>query len=122
LLVGLFLIYNTMTFLVVQRRRLIGSLRAMGVTRRQVFNLIINEAFRLAAAGTAIGIVLGIMLAQGLLHLISDTLNAVYFRIDAASLTIAPAQLGKGILLGLGATLLAVLPPALEATRLPPMT
>lgn len=122
LLVGLFLIYNTMTFLVVQRRRLIGSLRAMGVTRRQVFNLIINEAFRLAAAGTAIGIVLGVMLAQGLLHLISDTLNAVYFRIDAASLTITPAQLGKGILLGLGATLLAVLPPALEATRLPPMT
>lgn len=122
LLVGLFLIYNTMTFLVVQRRRLIGSLRAMGVTRRQIFNLIINEAFWLAIAGTAIGIALGIMLAQGLLHLISGTLNAVYFRIDAASLMITPAQLGKGILLGIGATLLAVLPPALEATRLPPMT
>ncbi|WP_027156933.1 FtsX-like permease family protein [Methylobacter luteus] len=122
LLVGLFLIYNTMTFLVVQRRRLIGSLRAMGVTRRQIFNLIINEAFWLAIAGTAIGIALGIMLAQGLLHLISGTLNAVYFRIDAASLMITPAQLGKGILLGIGATLLAVLPPALEATRLPPTT
>jgi putative ABC transport system permease protein len=122
LLVGLFLIYNTMTFLVVQRRRLIGSLRAMGVTRRQIFNLIINEAFWLAIAGTTIGIALGIMLAQGLLHLISGTLNAVYFRIDAASLMITPAQLGKGILLGIGATLLAVLPPALEATRLPPTT
>ena len=122
LLVGLFLIYNTMTFLVVQRRRLIGSLRALGVTRRQVFQLIINEAFWLAVAGTAIGIVLGILLAQGLLHLISGTINAVYFRLDAASLMITPVQLGKGILLGLGATLLAVLPPALEATRLPPMT
>ncbi|MGJ0491519.1 ABC transporter permease [Methylobacter sp.] len=122
LLVGLFLIYNTMTFLVVQRRRLIGSLRAMGVTRWQIFNLIINEAFWLAIAGTTIGIALGIMLAQGLLHLISGTLNAVYFRIDAASLMITPAQLGKGILLGIGATLLAVLPPALEATRLPPTT
>lgn len=122
LLVGLFLIYNTMTFLVVQRRRLIGSLRAMGVTRRQIFNLIINEAFWLAIAGTAIGIALGIVLAQGLLHLISGTLNAVYFRIDAASLMITPAQLVKGILLGIGATLLAVLPPALEATRLPPTT
>lgn len=122
LLVGLFLIYNTMTFLVVQRRRLIGSLRAMGVTRRQIFKLIVNEAFGLAIVGTAIGIGLGILLAQGLLHLISGTLNAVYFRIDAVSLMISPAQLGKGILLGLGATLLAVLPPALEATRLPPMT
>jgi putative ABC transport system permease protein len=122
LMVGLFLIYNTMTFLVVQRRQLIGSLRAMGVTRRQVFQLIIGEAFWLAVAGTTIGVVLGMALAQGLLHLISGTIDAFYFRIDAAALRVTPVQLGKGILLGLGATLLAVLPPALEATRLPPMT
>ena len=122
LLVGMFLIYNTMTFLVMQRRGLIGSLRSIGVTRRQIFKLIIGEALLLAAIGTLIGIVLGIALGQGLLYLISGTINAIYFRIDAASLMIAPLQLGKGALLGIAATLLAVLPPAFEATRISPVT
>jgi len=122
LLVGMFLIYNTMTFLVMQRRRLIGSLRSIGVTRRQIFKLIIEEALLLAAIGTLIGIALGIALGQGLLYLISGTINAIYFRIDAASLMITPLQIGKGALLGITATLLAVLPPAFEATRISPVT
>lgn len=121
LLVGMFLIYNTMTFLVMQRRRLIGSLRLLGVTRRQVFKLIIGEAFLLAIIGTLLGIALGIALGNGLLYLVSGTMNAIYFRIDAASLMVMPLQIGKGILLGLSATLLAVLPPAFEATRLSPV-
>jgi len=122
LLVGMFLIYNTMTFLVMQRRRLIGSLRSIGVTRRQIFKLIIGEALLLAVIGTLIGIVLGIALGQGLLYLISGTINAIYFRIDATSLMITPLQLGKGALLGITATLLSVLPPAFEATRISPVT
>ncbi len=118
LLVGMFLIYNTMTFLVMQRRRLIGSLRLLGVTRQQVFKLILGEALWLAIIGTLIGIVLGIVLGQGLLYLISGTINAIYFRIDAASLMVTPLQIGKGMFLGISATMLAVLPPAFEATRL----
>jgi putative ABC transport system permease protein len=118
LLVGMFLIYNTMTFLVMQRRRLIGSLRLLGVTRQQVFKLIIGEALLLAIVGTLVGTVLGIALGQGLLYLISGTINAVYFRIDTASLMVTPLQIGKGVLLGISATLLAVLPPAFEATHL----
>jgi putative ABC transport system permease protein len=121
LLVGMFLIYNTMTFLILQRRRLIGSLRLLGVTRKQIFKLILGEAFLLATIGTLIGIVLGIVLGQGLLVLIAGTINDIYFRIDRAFLTVTPIQLGKGMLLGLGATFLAVLPPALEATRLSPV-
>jgi putative ABC transport system permease protein len=121
LLVGMFLIYNTMTFLVLQRRRLIGSLRAIGVTRRQIFTVIIGEALSLATVGILIGIVLGIALGQGLLTLISGTINAIYFRIDTASLMITPFQLGKGALLGITATLVAVLPPAFEATRISPV-
>jgi putative ABC transport system permease protein len=122
LLVGVFLIYNTMTFLVLQRWRLIGSLRSIGVTRRQIFIMIIGEALALAALGILLGILLGIVLGQGLLILISATLNDVYFRIDAASLTITPLQLAKGALLGITATVLAVLPPAFEATRISPVT
>ena len=120
LLVGMFLIYNTMTFLVIQRRRLFACLRSLGVTRQQIFKLIISEALLLAVIGTVLGILLGIALGQGLLHLISDTINAIYFRIDHSSLMLTTLQLAKGVLLGIGATLLAVLAPAWEATRLSP--
>ncbi|NOR71485.1 MAG: FtsX-like permease family protein, partial [Methylomarinum sp.] len=120
LLVGLFLIYNTMTFLVIQRRHLIGSLRSIGVTRQQIFRLIMGEALLLAVIGTVLGIVLGIVLGQGLLHLISGTINAIYFPVDHSSLMVTPLQIGKGFLVGIVATLLAVLAPAWEATRQSP--
>ena len=122
LLVGMFLIYNTMTFLVIQRRRLIASLRSLGVTRKQIFKIIISEALLLAVIGTILGIILGIVLGQGLLHLISGTINALYFRVDHSVLMLSSLQLAKGVLLGIGVTLLAVLAPAWEATRLSPQS
>ncbi len=120
LLVGMFLIYNTMTFLVVQRRRLIASLRSIGVTRQQIFHLIISEALLLAVIGSVLGVVSGVILGQSLLRLVSGTINAIYFRVDHSALMVSPLQIGKGVLLGIGATLLAVLAPAWEATRQPP--
>ena len=44
LVVGLFLIYNTVTFSVVQRRQVIGIMRSLGTTRGQVFAFILGEA------------------------------------------------------------------------------
>ncbi|MDO8844532.1 FtsX-like permease family protein [Methylicorpusculum sp.] len=122
LLVGMFLIYNTMTFLVIQRWRLIGSLRLLGVSRKQVFTMIVQEALLLALAGTGTGILLGIVLAQGLLHLVSATVNSIFFRIEGGDWFVSYWQIGKAIGLGVCATLLAVLPPALEAARLAPST
>ena len=37
LIVGMFLIYNSTTIAVVQRRRELGILRALGVARRRLF-------------------------------------------------------------------------------------
>src|SRR6185295_12633769 len=52
LVCGAFLIYNTMTFSVVQRRRLIGFLRALGATRGEIFRLVLGEAAAVGAVGT----------------------------------------------------------------------
>jgi putative ABC transport system permease protein len=120
LLVGLFLIYNAMLFLVVQRRGLIGGLRALGVTRREIFVLILGEALLLAIVGTLLGMAAGIGIARFLLPGVSTTLNSVYFPIDSSALLINTAQILKAAALGIGATLLAVLPPAVEATQVSP--
>src|SRR5690606_26204493 len=54
--VGIFLIYNTVTFSVVQRRPVIGILRSLGSTKRQIFAFIIGEAFILGIIGTILGV------------------------------------------------------------------
>src|SRR6185369_5082945 len=120
LVVGMFLIYQTMTFSVVQRRPLIGSLRALGVTRAEIFALVMTEAALIGVVGTAAGLALGWGLARGLLGLVTRTINDLYFVLSVRDVAVDPLVLGKGVLLGLGATLAAALAPAVEATGAPP--
>ncbi len=122
LVVGMFLIYNTMTFSVVQRRPLIGRLRALGVTRREIWGLILGEALLIGVLGTAVGLALGILLAQGLVVLVTQTINDLYYVLTVRQLSVDAWTLAKGVLLGLGATLAATLWPAREATNAPAST
>jgi putative ABC transport system permease protein len=122
LVVGAFLIYNTMTFSIVQRRGLIGRLRALGVTRGQIFGLVLGEAALLGVVGTGLGLLLGIVLASGLVQLLAQTINDLYFVVEVSELTITPWLLAKGALLGLGTTVAAAIPPAREATNAPVST
>src|SRR5262249_47145375 len=120
LVVGMFLIYQTMTFSVVQRRPLIGSLRALGVTRSEIFALVLSGALGIGVVGTLLGLALGFAMAQGLLQLVTRTINDLYFVLSVRGVTLDLLTLVKGVLLGIGATALAALPPALEATAAPP--
>lgn len=69
LIVGMFLIYNAMTFSIVQRRSLLGLLRALGVSRRELLIGVLGEALLLGLAGTLLGGVLGLWLGSALVHL-----------------------------------------------------
>jgi len=120
LMVGMFLIYNTMTFSVIRRRRLIGMLRALGVSRREIFGLILGEALLVGIAGTVIGLVLGTLLGAELTRLVTRTINDLYFTMELHRVPLLPATLAKGALLGIAATLAAACPAALEATGAPP--
>ena len=122
LLVGTFLIYNMLSFAVVQRYPLIGRLRALGVTRREVMRMVVWEALGIGLLGTALGLVCGGLLAQHLLAFVTQTINDFYFTLALQDLHLDTWTLAKGIGLGLGATLLAVLAPALEASGIPPLT
>jgi putative ABC transport system permease protein len=120
LLCGAFLIYNTMTFSVVQRRPLLGTFRALGVTRGQVLALVLGEAAVVAVVGTAAGLALGVLLGRGLLRLVTQTINDLYFAVSVRGLSLSPASFLAGAAIGIGATLAAALAPALEATLTPP--
>ena len=78
IVVGLFLIHGTMRFSVLRRQRQFGALRALGVMPVELGRTVMLEAFVLALIGTAFGLLLGRVLAGGLLGLVSATLQGLY--------------------------------------------
>ena len=122
LVVGMFLIYNTMTFAVVQRRPLLGTLRCLGVSQGEIARLMLVEGSVIAVLGTALGIGLGIGLAQLLLGLVARTINDIYFVVTVNTITLTFWPLLKGVVLGVLASLVALAIPTWEAARTPPRT
>ncbi len=116
LIVGAFLIYNAMAFSVVQRRPVIGALRALGVTRQQIFALVLSEALVIGLVSSVMGVLLGIVIGRGILNTITQTITDLFFVVSVQELSIPVWSLVKGALLGLFATLAAAFVPALEAT------
>lgn len=119
LVVGAFLIYGTMSFAVVQRRSTLGILRALGVRRRELVTSILLEALALGGAATLLGLGLGHALASGLVDLVLRTIGDLYFSAAVGAAAPSPWIYAKGAALGLGATLLAALKPALDAAAAP---
>ena len=121
MLVGAFLVYNTMTFSVLQRRSSFAIARMVGVTGAQLFRHLVLEALVLGVMGSVFGVLLGILLGQGLLILVTQTINDLYVSVHARDLLIAPSLLLKGMGITLCSVLLATLAPALEAARVAPV-
>ena len=120
LLVGLFLIFNAVNFSVLQRRGLIGVLRALGLTRRQLLSMILVEAATIGLVAAVAGVVLGTMLGEQLLGLVSRTINDLYFRVSVTDVSVSALTIAKGLAAGVGAALFAAAVPALEATSYEP--
>ena len=96
---------------VVERRQEIGVLRALGFSRHMVRNVFLLEIALIAAMGIAIGVGLGIVLAQRVWDAYFSSIAV--FAIPWTQLVIVSA-------IAFGATLLATASPALRASRLPP--
>src|SRR5258708_5784494 len=112
LVVGAFLIYNTISVSVVRRRPEIGILRALGAGRRWILWLFLGEALLFGLAGSLAGIALGRLMAEGAVGLIAQTVNSLYLssRPPAAALCVPPVRLA--IFCGIaGARLFSPSPP-----------
>jgi putative ABC transport system permease protein len=120
LMVGLFLIYNTMTFSVVSRRPLFGTLRCLGVTRREVFSMVMVEALLVGLTGSLFGLLLGILLGRQTVGMVTTTINDLYYTTTVQAVGVPPESLLKGLLLGLAASGAAAALPAWEAASVPP--
>lgn len=120
LVVGMFLIYNTVTFSVVQRRPLFGILRCLGVTQGQLLTLILSEATIFSVIGSAIGVGFGIVLGRSIVGLITQTINDFYFIVNVQQVTLSNFTIAKGLIIGIASALLASALPAIEAMNTTP--
>jgi putative ABC transport system permease protein len=120
LVVGLFLIYNTMTFSVVRRRSLFGTLRCLGVTPAEIFTLVLSEAAIIGIIGTSLGLVLGAIMGQEAVRTVTQTINDLFFVLSVRGVQLPITSLIKGTVLGILATIATAAPPAWEASGVPP--
>jgi putative ABC transport system permease protein len=121
LIVGAFLIYNSISVSVVRRRNEIGVLRALGATRAFIGGGFLAEALVLAVAGSVFGLVIGRLMASGAVRLIGSTVNALYVSSQPGGIQLTAATAAMGIALGLVVSILAALAPAVEAARVAPV-
>jgi putative ABC transport system permease protein len=119
--VGIFLIYNAVSVSIAQRRREIGILRSVGVTRRRVAGVFLAEALILGLVGGALGVPLGGVIARAVVGQFAPSVSQFYENIAAPEPRITVSLAALGVLIGLGATLIASLVPAVRASHTSPV-
>ena len=121
LLVGLFLVYNTVTVAVITRRAEIGMLRTVGATRWTILALFLGEAVCLAIVGCLIGAPLGWVLAHGAVRLTASTVSMFWVVAAATVPPLGAADIVLSLVVGVPLSLAAAGVPAYEAARLMPI-
>ena len=117
LLVGAFVIANTLSITIAQRTRELATVRTLGGSRRQVLLSVVVEALVLGALASAVGLLAGLGLAAGLDALLAQ----VGIDLPSGGTVLAARTVVVGLLVGIGITLLASIRPALRATRVAPI-
>jgi putative ABC transport system permease protein len=117
LLVGAFLVHETMRLSVVARRPQFGVLRALGAPGRGLGAVVAGEAGLLGLVGSGLGALLGIVAAQALLGPLVRSLNDHYATFSLVALDVDGWTLAGVVVLGTAVALLAGLGPARAAAR-----
>ncbi len=120
LLMGGFIIFNTFRTIIVERRRDIGMLRAVGASRRTITGLILIEGLIQGVLGTLAGILLGYGFGAMALKFVGP-IGQQFLNIQISSPTVTVNLIVICALIGVGVTVLAGLIPARAASRVTPL-
>jgi putative ABC transport system permease protein len=117
LVVGMFLVYNSLSVSVAERRHEIGILLALGATRDQVWRLFAGEAFVLGAVGAALGIPLGMGLAHLGLRPMQDAIGDIFASMNLRQVELSWELTALAITVGISSAVIASLVPAIQASQ-----
>ncbi len=109
-------ISNTMLMSVTERRREIGTLKAVGTPKSRIYQLVLGEAMLLVLISLILGGTAGIMLAELFDYQYQAEAGGIFF----APTSLTPFVLSYVVGISIGVAILAALYPAWKAARLEP--
>ncbi|WP_372367851.1 FtsX-like permease family protein [Candidatus Uabimicrobium sp. HlEnr_7] len=121
ILIGAFIIYDTVTFSVVRRRKILGILRSLGATKNEIFLMIVGETLVMSLIGLVFGFMLGAALGKAAVFMVTQTINDIYFTLTVTDFTITYTTIYKSFI-GVIIAIVAAIFPAIEASKIPPIS
>jgi putative ABC transport system permease protein len=121
LIVGAFLIYNTISVSVVRRRPETGIVRALGASRRAVLVAFLGEAAFFGLAGAALGLPVGRAMASGAVKLMAATVESLYVSSRPGPVELSAWSVLLAFVIGVGVAIVSALSPAREASLVSPV-
>jgi putative ABC transport system permease protein len=121
LIVGAFLIYNTISVSVVRRRPETGIVRALGASRGAVLAAFFGEAAFFGLAGAALGLPVGRVMASGAVKLMAATVESLYVSSRPGSIELSAWSALLAFVIGVGVAIVSAYSPAREASLVSPV-
>lgn len=122
LVVGLFLVINSVNVSVSERRKEIGTLRALGATKKMILAQFLTEIFFISLMGSVLGCFLGSFLSHRLVNEVTTSVSAQFqIPLQVTNLIFTPQHFIFSVVMGVLFSLFAALFPSLKATRIHPI-
>ena len=122
LFVGMYLIYNAVSITIVQRRKEIGILRAIGAAKYQVAGMFLAETVVVSVIASLLGVGLGFFFAKAAVGLVAQSVTEMYVKASVAEISFSwSASIDKAGI-GVLASLVAAVIPSLSAARISPVS
>jgi putative ABC transport system permease protein len=121
LIVGAFLIYNTISVSVVRRRPETGIVRALGASRGAVLIAFLGEAAFFGLAGAALGLPVGRVMASGAVKLMAATVESLYVSSRPGAIELSAWSAVLALVTGVGVAVISAYSPAREASLVSPV-
>jgi putative ABC transport system permease protein len=121
LIVGAFLIYNTISVSVVRRRPETGIVRALGASRNAVLVAFLGEAAFFGLAGAALGLPVGRVMASGAVKLMAATVESLYVSSRPGAIDLTRWSVVLAFTIGVGVAIASAYSPAREASLVSPV-
>ncbi len=120
LLVGLFLIAQTLDGTVSRRRKEIATLRSLGISPEEIYRLWLSEALLYGIAAGTFGIVIGFGLSSFTVEAVTTTVRSLYKETSQTAAIITLSDVTWSYSIGILGSLLAAYLPARDAASTPP--